>query len=120
MDFKESLEVLQDYLLDHRNEMTKRYEAAIKEVDTRLAALKNDFRTLKNRNCISMIQSRIKSDASILEKLKLTVQFIALSDRKRRSASSFCVYPFSFRSCATNAPNFCLSISNIAITSKRA
>lgn len=69
MDFQEPLDALQNYLPDHRNEMTKKYEAAIKEIYTRLAVLKDDFRILKKRDCISAIQSRIKSDASILGKL---------------------------------------------------
>ena len=60
---------MQDYIQNHHNEMTKRYEAAIREVYTKLVVLKDDFSTLKKRDCISMIQSRIKSNASILEKL---------------------------------------------------
>ncbi len=69
MELTESCEALQAYLLEHRNEFIKRYQAAIKEVDTRLAILKDDFRILKKRDCITAVQSRIKSDASILEKL---------------------------------------------------
>lgn len=69
MEVQEPLETLQNYLQDHRNEMTKKYEAAIKEVYTRLAILKDDFRLLKKRDCISTIQTRIKADTSILEKL---------------------------------------------------
>lgn len=69
MELTESCEALQDYLLEHRNEFVKRYEAAIQEVETRIVILKDDFRVLKKRDCISTIQSRIKTDASILEKL---------------------------------------------------
>lgn len=47
MEVQEPLETLQNYLQNHRNEMTKKYEAAIKEVYTRLAILKDDFRLLK-------------------------------------------------------------------------
>lgn len=69
MNFKEPPEEFQAYLQDHRNEITKRYEAAIKEVYTRLEILKADFQIQKKRECILTIQSRIKSNASILEKL---------------------------------------------------
>lgn len=66
---QEPIEEFQDYLLNHRNEITKRYEAAIKEIYTRLEILKDDFQVQKKRECISTIQSRIKSNASIVEKL---------------------------------------------------
>ena len=70
---------MQAYLLDHQaellsfiiqfDEQMSRYEAAIKEICTKLEILKADFRIHKNRDCISTIQSRIKSPASILDKL---------------------------------------------------
>lgn len=69
MGLTQSCETLQAYLLEHRNEFIKRYEAAIEEVHIRLVTLKDELRTRKKRDCISAIQSRIKSDASILEKL---------------------------------------------------
>ncbi len=58
-----------DYIQNRRKEMSTKYEIAIRTIDTKLELLKEEFKTLKKRDCISMIQSRIKSDASILEKI---------------------------------------------------
>ncbi len=69
MDIYDSTEELKDYLKNHHEEIAKRYSAAIREVCVKLTALKEDFRVLKKRDCISTIQSRIKSDDSILKKL---------------------------------------------------
>ena len=63
----------QDELLIHIiqfNDLMNRYESAIKEVYTKLEILKNDFHLHNNRDCISVIQTRIKTPVSILNKLK--------------------------------------------------
>ena len=70
---------LQEYLLEHQdellthiiqfNDLMNRYESAIKEVYTKLEILKNDFHLHYNRDCISTIQTRIKTPVSILNKL---------------------------------------------------
>ena len=72
-------EEMQAYLLKHKNELLSqiiqydelmnRYDSAIKEVTTKLEILKNDLRIRNNRDCISAIQTRIKSPISILKKL---------------------------------------------------
>ena len=74
------LEELQGCLLEHQdelliqiiqfNDLMNRYESAIKEVYTKLEILKNDFHIRKNRDCITTIQTRIKTPVSILNKLK--------------------------------------------------
>lgn len=71
---------LQGCLQEHQEELLiqmiqfydlmNRYESAIKEVYTKLEILKNDFHIHLNRDCITMIQTRIKSPVSILNKLK--------------------------------------------------
>lgn len=73
-------EELQGCLLEHQEELLiqmiqfhdlmNRYESAIKEVYTKLEILKNDFHLHLNRDCITMIQTRIKTPVSILNKLK--------------------------------------------------
>lgn len=70
---------LQAYLIQHKddlvvqiikfNELMSRYEAAIKEVTTKLEILKNDFQIQNGRKSIESIQSRIKKPASILKKM---------------------------------------------------
>lgn len=70
---------LQAYLLQHKddlvvqiikfNELMSRYEAAIKEVTTKLEILKSDFQIQNGRKSIETIQSRIKKPASILKKM---------------------------------------------------
>ena len=71
---------LQRYLLDHQddlvthiiqfNELMNRYQAAIKEVSTKLEILKSDFQIRNHRSSIENIQSRIKKPVSILKKLQ--------------------------------------------------
>ncbi len=71
---------LQSYLLDHQddlvthiiqfNELMNRYQAAIKEVSTKLEILKSDFQIRNHRSSIENIQSRIKKPVSILKKLQ--------------------------------------------------
>ena len=73
-------EELQGCLMEHQeeillqiiqfNDLMNRYESAIKEVYTKLEILKNDFHLRQNRDCITMIQTRIKTPVSILNKLK--------------------------------------------------
>ncbi len=46
------------------------YRCAIKEIETKLEVLNDEFMTSKKRNPIDSIRSRIKSPESILEKLK--------------------------------------------------
>lgn len=61
-----------DDLLPHIirfNELMIQYQAAIKEVTTKLEILKSDFQLRNRRNSIESIQSRIKKPASILKKL---------------------------------------------------
>lgn len=75
----ESTTEIQEYLLKQQNELLphiiqfnelmNRYESAIKEVSTKLEILKNDFHLRNKRDCITMIQTRIKSPVSILNKL---------------------------------------------------
>ena len=79
MEVNELSEELQKYLLEHQNELLthiiqfddlmNRYESAIKEVYTKLEILKKDLRIHTGRNCITTIQTRIKSPARILNKL---------------------------------------------------
>lgn len=79
MESNEVTEEIQEYLLKHQNELLPqiiqfdelihRYESAIKEVSTKLEILKNDLRFRTKRDCISTIQTRIKSPVSILHKL---------------------------------------------------
>lgn len=71
---------LQSYLLNHQddlvthiiqfNELMNRYQAAIKEVSTKLEILKSDFQIRNHRSSIENIQSRIKKPVSILKKLQ--------------------------------------------------
>ncbi len=71
---------LQAYLLGHQddlvtyiiqfNELMSRYNAAIKEVTTKLEILKSDFQIRNCRSSIESIQSRIKKPASILKKMR--------------------------------------------------
>ncbi|MCI5773153.1 MAG: GTP pyrophosphokinase family protein [Erysipelotrichaceae bacterium] len=78
MDANNSQE-LQKYLLEHQdnlvthiiqfNQLMRKYEAAIKEITTKLEILKSDFLTNNNRKSIETIQSRIKKPYSILHKL---------------------------------------------------
>ena len=70
---------LQTYLIDHKDEvmthiiqfteLMNEYDSAIKEISTKLEILKSDLYLRYNRDCISAIQSRIKSPPSILGKL---------------------------------------------------
>lgn len=70
---------LQAYLLEHQdnlvthiiqfNELMSRYQAAIKEVSTKLEILKSDFQIRNRRSSIESIQWRIKKPVSILKKL---------------------------------------------------
>lgn len=70
---------LQEYVLKHQeevlnhivafNELMNRYEAAIKEVSTKLEILKSDLKLHCKRDCITAIQTRIKSPVSIFYKL---------------------------------------------------
>ena len=70
---------LQAYILEHQdqvlrhivdfNELMNRYEAAIKEVSTKLEILKSDLKLHCKRDCITAIQTRIKSPVSIFYKL---------------------------------------------------
>lgn len=72
-DLKGCLLEHQDELLIHIiqfNDLMNRYESAIKEIYTKLEILKNDFHLHNNRDCITMIQTRIKKPISILNKLK--------------------------------------------------
>lgn len=80
MDVNTPSSELQGCLLEHQdelliqiiqfNDLMNRYESAIKEVYTKLEILKNDFHLHNNRDCITMIQTRIKTPVSILNKLK--------------------------------------------------
>lgn len=79
MDVPDYSSELQAYLLGHSddllghiiqfNELMMQYQAAIKEVSTKLEILKSDFQMRNHRNSIESIQSRIKKPASILKKL---------------------------------------------------
>ncbi|MGI5893877.1 MAG: GTP pyrophosphokinase [Candidatus Merdivicinus sp.] len=70
---------LQAYLLSHQddllthiiqfNELMSRYQAAVKEVSTKLEILKSDFQIRNRRSSIESIQSRIKKPVSILKKM---------------------------------------------------
>lgn len=71
---------LQEYLLQHRddlvshileyNELMSRYQAAIREVSTKLEILQNDFSIRYYRKTIESIQSRLKKPASIIQKMR--------------------------------------------------
>lgn len=71
---------LQEYLLQHRddlvthileyNELMNRYQAAIREVTTKLEILKSDFTFRYHRKTIESIQSRLKKPASIVQKMR--------------------------------------------------
>lgn len=69
MDTREPSEALLAYLQQHHEEIAQPYEAAIHAVLARLTAWQDALRIQKQRECICVIHSRIKSDASILEKL---------------------------------------------------
>lgn len=79
MELNEPSAELQAYLLDHRDELLthiiqfnalmNRYTSAIKEVYTKLEILKNDLHLHTGRDCVTMVQTRIKSPVSILNKL---------------------------------------------------
>ena len=70
---------LQSYLLNHQddllshiiqfNQLMSRYQAATKEITTKLEILKSDFQFRTGRSSIESIQTRIKKPASILKKL---------------------------------------------------
>lgn len=51
------------------NEIMSRYEAAIKEIETKLEILSKDFSIRNHRNPIEDIRSRVKKPASIISKL---------------------------------------------------
>ena len=78
-DNAELPEELQTYLIDHKDEvmthiiqfteLMNEYDSAIKEISTKLEILKSDLHLRYHRDCISAIQSRIKSPPSILGKL---------------------------------------------------
>ena len=71
---------LQEYLLQHRddlvthiweyNELMSRYQAAIREITTKLEILQNDFSLRYHRKTIESIQSRLKKPASIIQKMR--------------------------------------------------
>lgn len=71
---------LQEYLLQHRddlvthileyNELMSRYQAAIREVTTKLEILQNDFSMRYHRKTIESIRSRVKKPASIIQKMR--------------------------------------------------
>lgn len=79
METVNSSKELQDYLLEHQddlvvhiiqfNQLMSRYQAAIKEISTKLEILKIDFQIRNQRNRIETIQSRIKKPVSILKKM---------------------------------------------------
>lgn len=57
-------------MLDHFLTIQFRYQAAIREVQTKLEILDSEFQTKHRRNPIHHMQSRLKSVASIMEKLQ--------------------------------------------------
>ena len=79
VEMEQSALELQAYLLNHQgdllshiiqfNELMSRYQAATKEITTKLEILKRDFQLRNGRSSIESIQSRIKKPASILQKL---------------------------------------------------
>lgn len=56
-------------LMKELNGMQNAYRSAIKEVQTKLDILNDEFQSTHERNPIHMIQSRVKSPKSIVEKL---------------------------------------------------
>ncbi len=70
---------LQQYMVEHQdelleqvvafNELMNRYDAAIKEVSTKLEILKSDLKLHCKRDCVTAIQYRIKTPVSIFNKL---------------------------------------------------
>ena len=79
MEPNENTSEIQEFLMNHQDELLphiiqfqelmNRYESAIKEVNTKLEILKNDFRIRSKRDCICTIQTRLKTPVSILKKL---------------------------------------------------
>lgn len=63
------LEAKLDYLLSYR-ELIMRYECALKEIRTKFEVLSTEYGIRYARNPISSISTRIKSTASIIEKMK--------------------------------------------------
>ena len=59
-----------DILQQQYREMVQLYDSAIREVRTKLEVLDNEFRVRYARNPIHHIDSRLKSPASIMEKLR--------------------------------------------------
>ena len=57
-------------LSDNFQDMMMRYECAVMEVETKIKVLNEEFSLRMQRNPIESIKSRIKSPASICEKMK--------------------------------------------------
>ena len=57
-------------MLDHFLDIQFRYQAAIREVQTKLEILDSEFQTKHRRNPIHHMQNRLKSVTSIMEKLE--------------------------------------------------
>lgn len=57
-------------LYDEYNKLLKNYKAAIREVNTKLENLDEDFELLHEHNPIHYIKSRLKSPESLIKKLK--------------------------------------------------
>lgn len=98
---------LQAYLLEHQdnlaahiiqfNELMSRYQAAIKEVSTKLEILKSDFLIRNRRKSIESIQSRIKKPVSIIKKLNakgLEVDLETIRDELNDVAGIRVICPF--------------------------
>ena len=63
-------------------ELMMMYRCAIREVQTKLEILNDEFKTKRQRNPIDSIRSRIKSPLSIYEKLKESSYFNTVDSRQ--------------------------------------
>lgn len=71
-ELQEYLSTHQDDLLTHIvqfNELMRKYQAATKEITTKLEILQEDFVAQNGRTCIEAITCRLKAPSSIINKL---------------------------------------------------
>ena len=72
-ELQEYLATHQDDLLTHIvqfNELMRQYQAATKEITTKLEILQGDFVSHSGRSCIETITCRLKTPSSIIKKLE--------------------------------------------------
>lgn len=99
-ELQEYLSTHQDDLLSHIvqfNELMRRYQAATKEITTKLEILQSDFLSRNGRACIETITCRLKTPASILNKLNrkgITPSLVAMRTQLNDIAGVRVICPF--------------------------